>query len=517
MAKEFLGRVLTVGEFPLAAQRVFADDPALLPHLADNPVLDEGLVVELLSRRPRLPAAVTASLLSRRLSSGTQHAVVSSEVRVEPLLQFLDGSEDCLASGAVDSLLSRASNESVLFRLSQVPSLTPAQRRTAVTQAGGLCLLEFLLVDAYDACAVSLPDLVGLLSTFESWRGRGQHSRYRLLLSALLHARPEVVVPLVACFDPGRVPDSLLTPLAGCRFLTALSSQRVVAGLLPDGLFVGDLGALRYGLLSLVYNPVCAAPVLAELGELRAADGSDRSDFLRAPLLFRSRTRWPRPTVSVGYESVDEAVLGWLVSRATSGSARLWDVPALLENPALTRPQAQEVLNKVLSSYFGADDVFTEARRQELVDRFVVRFPDLSYQVVAARVQWERNAALRRAARSSSEDMPAVLKRLRKLRSDPGLRAVVLDVSVPFAPNELPTAYRPVNRLDTLSSQLRTAGGLTCSLGFAAPLAAFADLLVEAAGDSAAAWSFVATHTESWPGSVRELCEFAAMVAQPAL
>ena len=99
-------------------------------------------------------------------------------------------------------------------------------------------------------------------------------------------------------------------------------------------------------------------------------------------------------------------MLDWLVSRATSGSARLWDVPALLENPALTRPQAQELLNKVLSSHFGADEVFSPDRLQELVDRFVVRFPDLAYQVAAARVQRERNAVLLRAARSSSEDKP---------------------------------------------------------------------------------------------------------------
>ena len=514
MANEFLGRVLAVGEFPLAAQRVFADDPELLPHLADNQFLDEGLVAELLSRRPRLSAAVTAALLSRRLSSDTQHAVVSSETRVAPLLDFLDANEDCLASSVVAALLSKVSNVSVLSRLSQVPSLTPAQRRAAVTQAGGLCLLEFLLEDAYDACAVSLPDLVGFLSTVESWRTRGLHSLYRLKLSALLHARPVVVAPLVACFDPGRVPDTLLTPLAGCRFLTDLSAQRVVAGLLPDGSFVGDLGVLRYGLLSLVYNPVCSAEVLDALRGVRVKYGEFRTDFLRAPLAFRSRTRFPRPTVSVGYESVDETVLDWLVSRATSGSARLWDVPALLENPALTRPQAQELLNKVLSSYYGADEVFSPDRLLELVDRFVVRFPDLAYQVAAARVQRDRNAVLLRAARSSSEDKPAVLKRLRKLRSDPGLRVCVSAVSVPFEPNELPTPYRPANTLESLSSHTCNAG-LPCSTGFAAPLAAFADLLVEAAGVSAAAWSFVATQSESWPGSVRELCEFAAMIAQP--
>ena len=282
MTNEFLGRVLAVGEFPLAAQRVFADDPALLPHLADNPFLDEGLVAELLSRRPRLSAAVTTSLLSRRLSSVTQIAVVSSETRVAPLLDFLDANEDCLASDVVAALLSKVSNVSVLSRLSQVPSLTPAQRRKVVTQAGGLCLLEFLLEDAYDACAVSLPDLVGFLSTVESWRTRGLHSLYRVKLSALLHARPEVVAPLVACFDPGRVPDTLLTPLAGCRFLTDLSAQRVVAGLLPDGSFVGDLGVLRYGLLSLVYNPVCSAEVLDALRGVRVEYGEFRTDFFES-------------------------------------------------------------------------------------------------------------------------------------------------------------------------------------------------------------------------------------------
>ena len=516
MSNEFLGRVLKAGEFPLAAQRVFADDPALLPYLADNQFLDEGLVAELLSRRPRLSAAVTASLLSRRLSSDTQLFVVSSETRVEPLLDFLDANEDCLASGVVDKLLSKVSNLSVLSRLSQIPSLTPVQRRAVVTQAGGLCLLEFLLVDAYDACAVSLPDLVGFLSTVESWRTRGLHSRYRLRLSALLHVRPEVVAPLVACFDPGRVPDTLLTPLAGCRFLTDLSSQRVVAGLSPDGLFVGDLGVLRYGLVSLVYNPVCSAEVLEELRGVRASPYEARTDFLRAPLEFRSRTRFPRPTVSVGYESVDESVLGWLVSRAVSGSARLWDMPALLENPLLTEPQAQNLLNKVLSSYYGADEVFPDARRQELADRFVVRFPDLNSQVVAARVQWEYYADVRRAARSSSEDTPDVLKRLHTLRRDPELRACVSAMSVPFQPDELSPQFRPANRLDTLTqTQLRTAEWLTGSMGFAASLAAFADLLVEAADVSAAAWSFVASQSESWPGSVRELCEFAAMVAQP--
>ena len=517
MPNRFLSEVLAVGEFPLAAQRVFADDSALLPCLAGNRALDDGLVFGLVSRRPRLPVDVTADLLSRRLPSDTQHAVVSSETRVDPLLSFLGHNEDCLAPGVVDALLSKVSNETVLSRLVQVPSLTPVQRRAAAMRAGGLCLLEFLLGDAYGTCAVSLPDLVGLLSTVESWRNRGQHARYRLLLSALLHARPEAVAPLVACFDTGRVPDTLLTPLSGCRFLTGPAEQRVVAGLLPDGSFVGDLGLLRYGLLSLAYNPVCSSEVLAELGALRDADGSHRSDFLTDPLAFRASTTRPRPTVSVGYESVDETGLAWLVPRACARSGRLWDVPALLDNRLLTKAQAQSLLDTVVSPYSGAEGLFSADRLQGLLSRFVERFPKLADQVDAVRTRWERNAELRRPA-SGSSAASVVFEQLAALRRDPDLRAAVSGASVPFAPHELSAPCLSDDALGlgdaALYSTVR-AGSLLCSLSYAAPLAVFADLLVEAAGDSVAAWSFVVAHTDSWPGTVRELCEFVALMAQP--
>lgn len=305
--------------------------------LSANPFLDEETWTALYPAKPVPPVEVASNLCRRRLNAAQRAHVLAVEKRSAPLVTFLRF--NVLAADEQRALAERRKISPALFETFVTQRWAdPNLVRPLVFACKGQPMLDW--VATAPPGALGDDELMNLLVDFSSWGpttdSAATGARRNSALRRLFHTRPVALEVLEA----DTVDENLLTPAAGCRFLTA-DGARYIAGLRGEPLTHQLVSSRSFALLALVNNPTVDDEVLNALDEHFRGTGGQLA-FTICNAVARRRERNHR-AVSPRYEEIDDPeILRRLVFRALPASYdgeraryKSFDALALARNPHL--------------------------------------------------------------------------------------------------------------------------------------------------------------------------------------